>query len=152
MLAGFTVGWGKAIASTLIGGAFGAVFGALSAHITDGDIKTGAMFGMLSGIISSNTASAGGLAVGVIGGAIAGGYTEIGGQLFQSGQVVDWNKVYQKAEYSGFVNSISTYLGAMTEWLTGFKKLLAEFVSDSITNGISLFIDYIRSLVRETWH
>lgn len=152
VLAGFTVGWGKAIASTLIGGAVGAGFGALSAHITGGDIKTGAMLGMLSGIISGNTASAGGLAVGVIGGAFAGGYTEIGGQLFQFGQVVSWMDVFLMVGIAGIISLGSTLFDVMTEGIKVFDNPFGDFVSDIVTNGLSLFIDYIGSLRHEIWH
>lgn len=152
VLAGLTTGWSTAIASTLIGGAVGAGFGALSAHITGGDIKTGAMLGMLSGIISGNTASAGGLAVGVIGGAFAGGYTEIGGQLFQFGQVVSWMDVFLMVGIAGIISLGSTLFDVMTEGIKVFDNPFGDFVSDIVTNGLSLFIDYIGSLRHEIWH
>lgn len=152
VLAGLTTGWSTEIASTLIGGAVGAGFGALSAHITGGDIKTGAMLGMLSGIISGNTASAGGLAVGVIGGAFAGGYTEIGGQLFQFGQVVSWMDVFLMVGIAGIISLGSTLFDVMTEGIKVFDNPFGDFVSDIVTNGLSLFIDYIGSLRHEIWH
>ena len=167
VLAGFTVGWGKAIASTLIGGAFGAVFGALSAHITGGDIKTGAMFGMLSGIISGNTVTVGvhivkngykinhlifGRTFSFTGGAVAGGYAAAGGQLFEYGQIVDWTEILVKAGISGILNYLSFIVGEKTYYLDNSIKRLIEFALDTVSNGTSLFIDYIRSLRHEIWH
>ncbi len=124
----------------------------LSAHITGGDIKTGAMFGMLSGIIAGNTASFGGLTVGFIGGAIAGGYTEAGWQLFQNGQVVSWIDVFLMVGISGIISLGSTCFDVMTKGIKVFNNPFGDFVSDIVTNGLSLFIDYIRSLRHEIWH
>ncbi len=164
VLAGFTVGWGKAIASTLIGGAFGAVFGALSAHITGGDIKTGAMFGMLSGIISGNTVTVGvhivkngykinhlifGRTFSFTGGAVAGGYAAAGGQLFEYGQIVDWTEILVKAGISGVINLMSLKMELLTYDLKGVKKQIFEFMLNSFTNSISLFCDFIGRSIYE---
>ena len=164
MLAGLTTGWSTAIATTLIGGAFGAVFGALSAHITGGDIKTGAMFGMLSGIISGNTSAIGAWlsaersinnhpkiakAISFIGGTVAGGYAAAGGQLFEYGQIVDWTEILVKAGLSGVLNLISLRIGILTYEFNDSIKLFIEFMTDAFTNGISLSIDSIWRLIYE---
>ncbi len=164
MLAGLTTGWSTAIATTLIGGAFGAVFGALSAHITGGDIKTGAMFGMLSGIISGNTVTVGvhivkngykinhlifGRTFSFTGGAVAGGYAAAGGQLFEYGQIVDWTEILVKAGLSGVLNLISLRIGILTYEFNDSIKLFIEFMTDAFTNGISLSIDSIWRLIYE---
>ena len=164
VLAGLTTGWSTAIATTLIGGAFGAVFGALSAHITGGDIKTGAMFGMLSGIISGNTSAIGAWlsaersinnhpkiakAISFIGGTVAGGYAAAGGQLFEYGQIVDWTEILVKAGISGVINLMSLKMELLTYDLKGVKKQIFEFMLNSFTNSISLFCDFIGRSIYE---
>ena len=166
VLAAATAGLGFALASTIIGGAIGAGYGAITAAYTKQDVKTSALLGMISGIIMGNTALAGsklfatnnvmnvtknvnkgvGVLLSFVGGIAAGAYSEYSSQTIKYGGIIDKKAIFISAMEYGTVNILSMFTGVLTNDVVGLEAGFGIYIFDLIMSTATLAIDVLRNL------